>query len=60
MNESRIKTSTLLPTCQICSKVYDNYYHTPRVLPKCGHTYCEKCIKAKLQQKRGRLTFTCP
>lgn len=46
-------------SCQICLKQYDLYYHVPRAL-KCGHTYCEKCIKGKLVNKKNRLTFTCP
>lgn len=48
MQESRLRptpnspnnTSIALPSCSSCSKPYDMYYHIPRVLPKCGHTFC--------------------
>lgn len=39
---------------------FDVYYRTPRVVPRCGHTYCEKCIAARLTIKSNRKVFLCP
>lgn len=33
--------------CPICENVYDEEKHIPRLLMKCGHTYCEICLKNK-------------
>ena len=65
MNQSRYsstpsKSHVQLPACPLCQKKYDSYYHLPRIVPKCGHTFCEKCINNRTQLKSKRKTFTCP
>jgi len=30
------------------------------VVPKCGHTFCEKCISSRLIIKANRRVFQCP
>ena len=59
MNDSRVKSKANLPTCSLCHAIYDTYYHLPLVLPKCGHTFCQKCIQNKLITKGNRRVFTC-
>ena len=36
------------------------YYHVPLVIPKCGHSFCQKCIQNKVQTKGNRRMFICP
>ena len=35
-----------LPTCEKCKSNYNKKNRQPRVLPKCGHTYCLSCIQS--------------
>lgn len=32
-------------SCPICFSEYDRYAHVPLVLPACGHTMCEHCMR---------------
>lgn len=48
------------PQCALCHQEFDLYYRTPRVIPKCGHTFCEKCITLRLIVKVNRRVFVCP
>lgn len=57
MYDSRFKISA--PHCPLCQSAYDMYYHVPLVLPKCGHTFCQKCIQNKIQSKGNRKVFIC-
>lgn len=56
-NTQKYKSS--IPTCSICKLQYDSYYRIPRVIPKCGHTFCEKCINLSIEAKSNRKVFTC-
>ena len=58
MNDSRFKIT--IPHCSLCVVPYDMYYHVPLVIPKCGHSFCQKCIQGKIQIKSNKRTFTCP
>lgn len=58
MSDSNSKN--LAPTCPLCRNDFDVYYRTPRVVPRCGHTYCERCISNKLIAKANRKVFICP
>lgn len=31
--------------CTICYHSFDEREHSPRIVPKCGHTFCLECIK---------------
>ena len=44
--------------CPICDNLFDDISHIPRMLLKCGHTYCELCIKTKLKENKN--LFICP
>lgn len=57
---SEVSSRGLAPTCPLCRMDFDVYYRTPRVVPRCGHTYCEKCIGARLTIKSNRKVFLCP
>ena len=46
--------------CQICRYDYDLHYHTARIVPKCGHSFCEKCITLRLTVKANKKVFICP
>ncbi len=58
MNDQTAKD--IAPHCTICHQEFDLYYRTPRVVPKCGHTFCEKCITFRLTVKLNRRVFMCP
>lgn len=57
---SELPAKGLSPSCPLCRLDFDLYYRTPRVVPRCGHTYCEKCIAARLTVKANRKLFLCP
>ena len=44
--------------CPLCGKIYDENLYTPRLLLKCGHTYCELCLKQNFSKNKN--IFTCP
>ncbi len=48
------------PQCPLCHQDFDLYYRTPRIVPKCGHSFCEKCITLRLTVKSNRKVFVCP
>lgn len=43
--------------CPICENVYDEEKHIPRLLMKCGHSYCEICIKNQITENNKQ--FIC-
>jgi len=51
---------TIGSQCSLCRNEYDLYYRAPRVVPKCGHTFCEKCITNSLSVRANRRVFICP
>lgn len=38
-----------LPKCKSCGKDFNLKTNKPLILPKCGHTYCNKCISKNLK-----------
>lgn len=30
--------------CELCMEEFNQQQHMPKVLPTCGHTFCEKCV----------------
>lgn len=38
--------SSLVPSCSICAYDYDTVQRRPKVLPSCGHSFCEQCIRS--------------
>jgi hypothetical protein len=48
-------------TCTMCNQQYreDN---VPRLLPKCGHSFCESCIKSSMEavEDSESVRITCP
>ena len=38
--------------CGNCQSGYDNTEHVPRILISCGHTFCESCIQAVIQEEK--------
>lgn len=54
----RVKSA--VPNCSLCHLEFDSYYHLPRVVPKCGHTFCEKCATKKVHLRANRKIFICP
>lgn len=57
---SELSSKGLSPLCSLCKQDFDLYYRTPRVVPRCGHTFCEKCIANRLSIKSNRKVFLCP
>lgn len=51
---------TIAPHCTLCHQEFDLYYRTPRVVPRCGHTFCEKCMTLRMTVKVNRRVFICP
>lgn len=47
-------------TCESCSNEYDTEDRTPRFIPGCGHTLCQRCVKTCLDRMDGSLEFQCP
>lgn len=45
-------------TCSICKSFYNEKINVPRLLMKCGHTFCEDCIKKKYIDDDNKLI--CP
>ena len=37
--------------CGICSKPYDSEDKIPRILTKCGHTYCQHCLTSVFKDR---------
>jgi hypothetical protein len=56
---SEIAAKDIAPHCTLCHQEYDMYYRTPRIVPKCGHTFCEKCITLRLVVRANRRVFVC-
>jgi hypothetical protein len=44
--------------CSMCNRDFDEFDRIPRLLPECGHSFCEKCIRNVIQERRN--VFTCP
>jgi hypothetical protein len=59
MLDSALKPKSSIPSCSVCKYEYDSYYRIPRVIAKCGHTFCEKCINSSIQVKANRKIFVC-
>jgi hypothetical protein len=36
--------------CSICKDHYNENEKTPRLLTKCGHTYCEECLNLMIKE----------
>ena len=45
-------------SCEICFNDYDSTKHIPRIIPTCGHTYCDVCIQVYLNSNNR--IFKCP
>jgi len=48
--------------CSVCSEYFDNDDHLPRMIPKCGHTFCTKCIQEIIESTStaSQDLFCCP
>eukprot|EP00347_Sterkiella_histriomuscorum_P017591 403348751 len=42
--------------CELCLEEFNQQEHMPKVLPQCGHTFCEKCMLQLWQNQ----TISCP
>ena len=49
-------------TCGVCRTPYDNDSKVPRILPGCGHTFCQGCIDSIVAQATSEdvADFACP
>ena len=50
-------------TCSVCFEAYDQTQVVPRLLIKCGHTFCELCLDQMLRPllfKNGGKRVECP
>ena len=48
-----------LTKCDGCSQDFNHGAQTPKILPKCGHTLCLKCVKDLLLNSSGSNLITC-
>ena len=46
-------------SCKICFEPYNHTDKIPRILPKCGHTFCSACLE-KIAKNSARNGFACP
>ena len=46
--------------CTLCLCQFDKEDHLPLMLPKCGHTFCTKCIQGALSKLSLYEDFACP
>ena len=48
-------------SCEICYMNYDNLTHLPKILPRCGHTLCNSCVKEIIKESNNvSNSITCP
>jgi hypothetical protein len=49
-------------SCGVCRNRYDHKSKVPRILPGCGHTFCQSCIDGIVAKatSEDELEFTCP
>ena len=49
-------------SCAVCRNRYDSESKVPRILPGCGHTFCQSCIDGIIAKatSEDELEFTCP
>ncbi|KAL7630971.1 UNVERIFIED_CONTAM: hypothetical protein RMT77_018741 [Armadillidium vulgare] len=45
-----------LVSCNICAQVFDSLHFIPKMLIKCGHTFCSPCL-IKLLQENPRCPY---
>lgn len=38
--------------CQICRATFDRDQHQPRMIPQCGHSFCQECISRAIERVR--------
>ncbi len=43
--------------CRICFKIFEKEQRIPKILTKCGHTFCSFCLKTLLNENNQ---FRCP
>ncbi len=58
---SRMELKSLY--CSVCLQDFDQDDNLPRILTKCGHSFCNTCIPGCITQRAGILNFqllTCP
>lgn len=46
--------------CTLCFCQYDREEHLPLMIPKCGHTFCTKCVLEMLSTLAPYEDFVCP
>ena len=46
--------------CTLCLCQFDKDEHQPLMIPKCGHTFCLKCIQGVLSKLSPEEDFVCP
>jgi len=46
--------------CTLCFCQYDKEEHLPLMIPKCGHTFCTKCVKEMISKLSDFEDFVCP
>ena len=43
--------------CKICFEPFDSKYFIPKLLPKCGHSFCRICLERLMNKKSN---VNCP